>query len=327
MIGRMGRTRKKHKHLPTRVYLRSGGYYFVDHLGKWHHLGRDFGTAMAAYGEVMRTVPMRTMADLFDRYEREVMPQKAPKTRRDNAHQIRRLREVFGHMRPSELRTVDVYGYRDARGEKTRVGANRELELLSHVCTKARQWGAMTHHPCLRVEKFRTKPRSRYVSDAEFELVRSLAPAMVQIAMDLALHTGLRRGDILALTRDQVTDEGLGVATSKTGKRMVISWSDELREIVERAKAIEPQVRRHLVCTRSGKPYSGNGFNSVWQRVMAKALERGLVERFTFHDLRGKSASDDELEAASKRLGHADPRITQRVYRRKAEVVTPLRRK
>lgn len=270
---------------------------------------------------------MRTMADLFDRYQREVMPHKAERTRRDNAHQMKRLRAALGHMRPSELRTVDVYTYRDARGEKSRVAANRELELLSHVCTKARQWGAMTHHPCLRVEKFRLKPRSRYVSDAEFELVRSLAPPMVQIAMDLALHTGQRRGDILALTRDDLTEAGILFRQGKTGKVLTVGWSDELRAIVERAKAIEPQVRRHLVCTRSGKAYSGNGFNSVWQRVMAAALERGLVERFTFHDLRGKSASDDELEAASKRLGHADPRITQRVYRRKAEVVTPLRRK
>jgi len=35
--------------------------------------------------------------------------------------------------------------------------------------------------------------------------------------------------------------------------------------------------------------------------------------------------SDDMAEAASRRLGHADPKITERVYRRKAERAKPLR--
>jgi integrase len=320
----MGRKRTKDRHLPTRVYLRAGSYYFVDQLGKWHRLGRDFGSAMTAYGRILEDSPLRTMGDLFDRYQREIMPTKAPKTQRDNAHQLKRLRSVFAHMRPQELQTVHVYQYRDRRGLQSKTGANRELELLSHVCSKARQWGAMTHHPCMRVEKFRTPPRRRYVTDAEFDLVYALAPPMIQIAMDLALHTGLRRGDLLALTRDHLTEDGIVVNTAKTGKAMVIGWSPDLTAIVERAKAFEPQVRRHLICTKKGKAYSGDGFNSVWSRVMDAALKAGLAVRFTFHDLRGKSASDDTLEASSKRLGHADPRITQRVYRRKPETVSPL---
>jgi integrase len=55
-----------------------------------------------------------------------------------------------------------------------------------------------------------------------------------------------------------------------------------------------------------------------------------LAERFTFHDLRGaraaaraKSASDDELEAATERLAHDDPRTTQKVYRWKPRRARP----
>ena len=61
---------------------------------------------------------------------------------------------------------------------------------------------------------------------------------------------------------------------------------------------------------------------------MGKAIKdenSGLRERFQFRDLRAKSASDDTAEAASKRLGHADPKITERIYRRKAERAKPLR--
>jgi hypothetical protein len=48
-----------------------------------------------------------------------------------------------------------------------------------------------------------------------------------------------------------------------------------------------------------------------------------LAERFTFHDLRAKSASDDELEVATERLADGDPRTTQQVYRRKPRRARP----
>ena len=59
---------------------------------------------------------------------------------------------------------------------------------------------------------------------------------------------------------------------------------------------------------------------------MDKALkETELRERFQERDLRAKTASDMPLELAAALLGHADPRITKRVYRRKPDVVKPLK--
>jgi integrase len=51
-----------------------------------------------------------------------------------------------------------------------------------------------------------------------------------------------------------------------------------------------------------------------------------LGERFTFHDLRAKCASDKEgLEEAAALLGHASSQTTKTVYRRKMPRATPLR--
>ena len=60
---------------------------------------------------------------------------------------------------------------------------------------------------------------------------------------------------------------------------------------------------------------------------MARLLkETKITERFTEHDLRGKAGSDAEsLEGARQLLGPADSKITQSAYRRKPEVVRPLR--
>jgi integrase len=146
--------------------------------------------------------------------------------------------------------------------------------------------------------------------------------------MDLAVLTGFRPGDLLALTRQSLTDDGIEIETRKTGKRILIEWSEALRSTVKRALAEAPQVRQHIICNKQGKAYTVDGFNTIFYRRMSELVKNrdsGLTERFQFRDLRAKSASDDTAEAASKRLGHADPKITERVYRRKAERAKPLR--
>lgn len=69
-----------------------------------------------------------------------------------------------------------------------------------------------------------------------------------------------------------------------------------------------------------------HGWDSMWQRFMDRVLtETKVTTRFTEHDLRAKCASDaPSLERARALLAHADPRTTDRHYRRKPERVDPL---
>ena len=88
-----------------------------------------------------------------------------------------------------------------------------------------------------------------------------------------------------------------------------------------------------LFYTKRGEGYSNEetgraiGWDSMWQRFMSRLLaEPKITQRFTEHDLRGKVGSDAEsLERARRLLGHADSKITERVYRRKPELIRPLR--
>lgn len=69
---------------------------------------------------------------------------------------------------------------------------------------------------------------------------------------------------------------------------------------------------------------TANGFDSIWQRFMTKALTNtSLKVKFTEHDLRAKVASDAELDHAKSLLGHSNSLTTERVYRRKPERVKP----
>ena len=326
----MGRLRKNDKHLPRRVYIRHGAYYFVDHIGKWHRLGASLGEMYRALAEHVEESQIIVMDDLLARYLRDVVPQKAERTQVDNRAQIARLRCVFGHMRPSEITAPDICAFRDKRGAQYPTAANRELEVLAHALQRGVEWGALKFNPCREVRKLKLPRRNRYVADWEFAVVHSIASPRMKVAMDLALLTGLRRGDLLSLTRDDLTDDGILIRPAKTehssGKVLLIEWSDELRAVIAAAKKLRPQVRRHVIANMQGKPYTPTGFGSVWRTLMLKALkETELQEPFRFNDLRAKSASDDSLAAATERLGHTDVRTTKEFYRRRPVRVQPLR--
>lgn len=326
----MGRPRKRNKHLPNRVYLISGTYWFVDHMGKWHKLGREYAKMLRGLADFMEPENLDTLGLVFDRYLLEIIPGKADRTQKDQTREMKILRATFGGMRPQDLRTADCAKF--YQRQKQLVGlvqANRRLALLSHVCSTAILWLAMDHNPCKEIRREHPQKRSRYVEDTEFWAVHKHASSTVQVAMELALQTGLRPTDVLALTRSNITDEGLLVEPRKTkrttGVKLLIEWTPSLRETIEKAKQLKPHVRKHLVCNRRGKPYTYDGFSTLWDRAVRRALEKGdLKERYRFRDLRAKSASDDELEAARERLGHSDSRLTVAFYRRKPARVKPL---
>jgi integrase len=228
-------------------------------------------------------------------------------------------------MYPRDVKSMYVCQYRDKRGAKTPTAANRELEVLAHVFRYAVEWGVIEQNPCREVSKLRLPKRRRYVEDWEYNAVYEVAAPMMRVAMDLAILTGLRRGDLLRLSRDDIKDDGILVHTAKTGVPLLIEWSDELRAVVDQAKRQPPQVRRTIIANKQGRPYTASGFSANWQRLIHRALrDTKLKEPFRFNDLRAKSASDDSLEAATQRLGHMDSQTTQRWYRRKPARVKPL---
>ena len=300
------RPRKTRQDLPSRVYHKHGAYYFVDKSNKWHRLGTALGNAMKEYGDLLELdSALSTMRQLFDRYQREVLPKKAPKTRKDNIYGLSLLRQAFGHMHPERIKPKHIYAYMDAR--KAPIAANREKALLSHVFSYAVRWGVASDNPCRLVKRNPEKARKRYVTDEEFEAIYDVAKPIVQVIMDMALITGLRMGDVLALQLQNITDAGLEVRTAKTGKSLVFEWTPELRAVVNQAIALRGDAASmFLICSRRGHRYTTHGFTSIWQRLMRKCVADSVIEeRFQFRDLRGKTGSDAQDDNL---LGHEDRR-------------------
>lgn len=351
----------ENKGLPALWTYKHGAYYYrvppgLEHRWdgkKMFRLGKTLPEAYRVWAERLNKQDnVRTISGLLDRYAMEVIPKKSPKSQTEQYRHLTKLRAVFGAMELEAIVPKHIYQFVDKRSNKivsedgkTTGGvtaAHREVATLSFAFTKAVEWGYIDRHPFKgEVRLVGEAPRTRYIED--WEIVECLAlPAMrkqgsvkaIQAYIHLKMLTGLRRGDLLRLRLSDIDDNGIHVTTSKTKNRIMYSWSPALREAVEMAKEARPvDISGFLFCTNKGEGYidektgEAQGWGSMWQRFMERVInETKVKERFTEHDIRAKCASDAEtIEHAQALLTHANSNITKKVYRRKAEIVKPLR--
>lgn len=274
------------------------------------------------------------MNELFDKYDAECIPELQPRSQRDYRGILLKLRENFGHLTPQEVKPRMVMQFLDV--PKGRIHRNRMVTILSTVFKKAMgKWliDEDLRNPCTVVERWPTKPRTRYVTDDEFARFRAICCPQVQIAMDLALLTGQRQGDIVGLTWKMVHTVGvprakwyIEVKQGKTGKHLGIAISPAVEAVLKRARVMEPNwPHQYVIRTEHGLRYTEDGFRAMWQRYCRKWEALGN-KRFHFHDLRAKSISDNaNLDAAYLLAGHIDIKMTRRVYDRNIRMVEPLR--
>jgi integrase len=333
----MGRRRKANFNLPPRMYFKHGAYYYVSRENKWVRLSADKAIAFSKWAEIEGETPRESgsdrpitgsMAALIDKYMIEIAPKKAKSTYSGNVIEAKNLREVFGKMLVLEVRPTHIAKYLDIRGLKAPIRANREISLLSHMFSYAMRWGQVDRNPCLGVAKHAEKGRDRYITDQEFESVKNLGSDLIAIVMDFAYITAMRKGDILKLRLDQITDEGIWIKQSKTGSKQLYEWTDGLNDVVARAKALKRSIRGlYLFCTRQGQPYSDSGFKGMWNRVQIKWADSG-GKRFTFHDIRAKALTDAKklgLDAQSL-AGHATSAMTEHyIKQREFKRIMPLK--
>lgn len=318
----MGRKRKHRLDLPERVYFNHGAYYFVPKSGEWIWLGKEWNqNAKTRYTKFSSVQEDGKMSVIMTRYMEEVAPTKALRTLKNNEREIEPLKIAFGHMEPQEITPTYIYQYMDARPP---IAGNREVALLSSVFKFAIRKGLASENPCRYVSRNPEKPRDRHVEKSEYDTVYNLAPAFIQCAMEIARQTGLRLSDILKLNeRDHVKQDGLYVQTGKTGKKLLFEWTDELRGLVERCRGLRGPVRGlqlYLISNQEGHRYTLFGFSTMWQKMMKKAMLAG-VSRFQFRDIRSVAA--DQSENPTELLGHNDPKVTNRIYRRAPRRVKP----
>jgi len=325
----MGRKRKSRQDLPERVYQKHGAYYLVTPESKWMRLGKSMGEAMREYANLVgEREKITTMGQVIDRYQAEVLPEKAESTIQIGTIALVRLKKVFGAMRPQEIRPMDIYRYIDIRAKKNGKGAaNSEKSFFSSVFNAAILWGIADKNPCKEVKRVPQPGRDRYMTDEEFQELYLKASPKMQCIMDLAYVTGLRKGDILKIKLPDIHDGELHVVTQKTKRKMVFTVEGDLQEIIDRAKSLRGKILSpYLLCAHHGGQIKVSNFNDQWARLKTKA---NLYDELHFHDIRAKAATDaDNLGLNAQRLlGHKARSTTEQyIKQRQSDKISPLKK-
>ena len=153
------------------------------------------------------------------------------------------------------------------------------------------------------------------------------------LAVRIGLATGMRRGEVLSLTWDDLKDDKLTVIRSHTktdaGQRAIVideetvkhlsDWKEYQKELLATIK-IEQSGKTPILCCATGTPLGGTTFARWWSAWRDVHGFPGLK----FHELRHTQASQllangVDVKTVQTRLGHSDPSITLKWYAHASE--------
>lgn len=285
---------------------------------------------------------MRNLTELWKSYiaeQRELVKSQdpaalTPRTISDYTKMMERhVLPAFGSMKPNSFKPTHAAQYlRTQRLANRSIRGNREMSCLGSVFAFGMSIGAAESNPCKGVRRNKERARTRSVSIAEVNTLLQLAEGkgggmlMVSlIAVTVAL-TGRRRGEVLGLPVEALTEEGIEVVDTKTRRygerRYLVRWSPMLRSVIEKAKGLRPGTG-WVFPTRYGNPYADSSFRREWA-VMMNLYHRETGDRFRAHDLRALYVSE-MLGRGQNPNTHRSEATMHRVYdRRRVIEVDPL---
>jgi integrase len=209
----------------------------------------------------------------------------------------------FGALDPFEMQSSDIVYYIKARSLAGIKASTiiRELSIISsffnnfHTYTNDEYLPLSYNNPVPKAKKVshRTltgafiKRERRLSTDEENRLMESLEKARnpeVLFITELSLLTGMRRSEVLTLTKGQFKDGYIELTRTKNGRPRKVSTYGATHLV----KAIlEYEPNKDLKSKERVFRYTIDGFKSVWQRI----IQRANIEDFTFHDLRSEFIS------------------------------------
>lgn len=243
------------------------------------------------------------------------------KSFKSDLSRLKNLRNYFKNSLLHEIKAKDIDEYIQSRlgcisarkKPVSRTSVNRELELLKAMLNKAIEWEYLEANPARKVKKFREENRDRIISVSEVNKLIGMAKEPLRSFILLAVHTGMRRGEILKLKWEDVhlNEKYLFVKHTKTYCSRKIPINNVIISLLNRLRASAPTNEYVFANPKTKKPYVE--ISSSWGTL----LKRANIANLTFHDLRGIFATyfhsqDHDLLALQRMLGHQSIQTTLR---------------
>ena len=301
--------------LPTRLHYKSGAYHYVvkvDGKPVWTRLDATYPAALREWARLTGAAQFATtIAHAVEAYLVEYGPALAEKTLRGYRSSQTRINMWAGPVYITELTRQECRAWLHARKDAS-TSANRDFALLRASLNYAVECGWLEISPANGVRRHKETPRHRVATPDERAKLADAATPMWKTILTLAYLTGMDQKHIRTLMRSQLTGDGIELKRSKTGAEILIEWTPALKEVCQAAFVAATHPSIYVFPTRTGGPYTEDGFKTMFGRLKDKAGVTGLE----FRDLRRTAASDSaSLEAARDLLGHSTTAITARVYK------------
>ncbi|NCQ24380.1 MAG: tyrosine-type recombinase/integrase [Roseovarius sp.] len=201
------------------------------------------------------------------------------------------FREQHGHRLVRDLQREHVKAIVAKLADRP-AASNNWLKAIKILLRHAVEMGIRRDDPTAGLRKMRTGSTGfRTWTEAEIERFYEAHPvgSRARLALDLLLHTGQRRADVVRIGRQNVRAGVLTNTQQKTGTEVCIPLHPDL---VASLDAL-PKKNMTFLLTEYGKPFTPDGFGNWFRdRVVEAKLPKGLSP----HGLR---------KAACRRLAEA----------------------
>lgn len=295
--------------LLPRMYWKNGAYYHVKQ-NKWTRLAARYADALKGYAN--KEAPSGTWSKLVDLAYEDFANLK-PNTVKQYDRLRARIVHGFSDFEPHEVTATHVVQFLDLY-RATPNTANRMLSVLRTIFDRGIRTGACDLNPAHTVRRFPEKKRRRYLKDEEYAAIYDKANPVIKVVMDLCYLTGQRIGDILNLKRSDISEEGIYFEQEKTGARLTVQMTPDIRATIDAAKSLRAVPCAFLLHPKGkGTRYSYRAIRDAYNRAARSA---GVPDT-TLHDLRAKSLTDTKKAGgdATALAGHRLESTTLRYLR------------
>lgn len=306
------RKRQHSRHLPPCVYHRHGAYYLVRNK-KWIRLGDDLSQALVEYARLHDSLTSTGMRGLIQDALPYITRGRAESTKNQYMVAARKLQEILADFNPNQVTHKTVVQIRRGLAETPNM-ANRCLTVLRLVFDYAIEEEIVDNNPCIGIKRLPEKKRDRLVANDEFARIHRAAPLRLQLMMEIAYLTGQRLMDVVTIHRSDLRPEGIYFKQEKTDAKLIVAWTPQLREAVDRAKALGGKINA-LTLFHSSRG-TAPAYRTVYDQ-WTRACKAAGVQDTDLRDLRAMAATEAKRQGknATALLGHASSTMTQRYLR------------
>jgi integrase len=208
----------------------------------------------------------------------------ADRTRKTYSGYLDIITDLWGAQPITSIQRRHVLGLRDKYPD-TPAKSNYLVTVLRVLLDFAVDRDIRRDNPAKGVKKLKTG--TGYEAWLQWAIERFLHHAgdTIHLALLLALYTGQREGDVLAMRWSDYDGERIEVIQSKTGTRLRIRVHATLRQVLD----AHPRRSPIILTTSTGRPYKGSNFRHHWRKALKTAGLDTLA--LTFHGLRYTAAS------------------------------------